>query len=131
MGIYGDEDEELYSPVVGNGDGDGENIGAGQGVGKHPPHIPCHVDIPRSNHEQTLDKGGIRCHCVKCVCIPLKKPSEVRIPLKKPSEVRNHLYKDGFLPNYYTWTTHGEENQTNGYSSSGGNVGGDNSGDEG
>lgn len=67
------------------------------------------------NQPQVLNKGRIRCR-VKCVCILLKTPSEIR----------HHLYTDVFLPNYYTWFDHGEENQIDGHSSSGENAGGDN-----
>ncbi|CAI8597398.1 unnamed protein product [Vicia faba] len=75
------------------------------------------------NRPDFLNDGGIRCPCEKCVCIPLKTPSEVR----------HHLYKNVFLPNYYTWTDHGEDTQNvdfDGHSSSGRNYGGDNQGDE-
>lgn len=75
------------------------------------------------NRPKNLNEGGTRFPCVKCVCIPLKTPSEVR----------HHLYKDDFLPNYYTWTDHGEKNQNvdlDGHSSSSGNAGGDNLGGE-
>ena len=75
------------------------------------------------NRPDFLNEGGIRCPCEKCVCLPLKTPSEVR----------HHLYKNGFLPNYYTWTDHGEDTQNidfDGHSSSGRNDGGDNHGDE-
>lgn len=72
---------------------------------------------------KNLNEGGIRCPCVKCACIPLKMPSKIR----------HHLYKDGCLPNYYTQTNHREENQNvdfDAHSSSGGNAGEDNLGDE-
>ena len=75
------------------------------------------------NRPQFLNEGGIRCPCVKYVYILLKTPNEVK----------HHLYKYGFLSNYYTWTDHGEKNQNmdlDGHSSSGGNAGGDNLGDE-
>src|SRR4051812_18951546 len=75
------------------------------------------------NRPQFLDEGGIRCPCVKCVSILLKTPNVVK----------HHLYKYGFLPNYYTWIDHGEANQSvdiDGHSSSGGNAGRDNTGDE-
>ncbi|XP_058731844.1 uncharacterized protein LOC131603526 isoform X1 [Vicia villosa] len=75
------------------------------------------------NRPQFLNEGGIRCPCKKCGCILLKTPNEVK----------HHLYKYGFLPNYYTWIDHGEANQSvdiDGHSSSGGNVGQDNTGDE-
>ncbi|WJX18491.1 hypothetical protein P8452_08285 [Trifolium repens] len=50
---------------------------------------------------QFLSHGVIRCPCVNCKCIDLKTPREVK----------HHLYKYGFLPNYYIWTEHGEEDQ--------------------
>ncbi|KAK2383561.1 hypothetical protein QL285_070997 [Trifolium repens] len=50
---------------------------------------------------QFLNHGVIRCPCVNCKCIDLKTPREVK----------HHLYKYGFLPNYYIWTEHGEEDQ--------------------
>ncbi|WJX62809.1 hypothetical protein P8452_47766 [Trifolium repens] len=50
---------------------------------------------------QFLNHRVIRCPCVNCKCIDLKTPREVK----------HHLYKYGFLPNYYIWTEHGEEDQ--------------------
>ncbi|CAJ2652475.1 unnamed protein product [Trifolium pratense] len=50
---------------------------------------------------QFLNHGEIRCPCVKCKCIDLKTPNEVKC----------HLYQFGFLPNYYIWTEHGEEDR--------------------
>ncbi|WJX67427.1 hypothetical protein P8452_51893 [Trifolium repens] len=50
---------------------------------------------------QFLNHGVIRYPCVNCKCIDLKTPREVK----------HHLYKYGFLPNYYIWTEHGEEDQ--------------------
>lgn len=47
-----------------------------------------------------LAEGGIRCPCVNCKCIDLVTPREVNL----------HLYRDGFMPNYYVWTEHGEVN---------------------
>ncbi|CAI8616561.1 unnamed protein product [Vicia faba] len=75
------------------------------------------------NRPDFLNDEGIMCLCEKCVCIPLKTPSEVR----------HHLYKNGIFPKYYTWTDHGEDTQNinfDGHSSSGRNDGGDNLGDE-
>ncbi|XP_075091746.1 uncharacterized protein LOC142171923 [Nicotiana tabacum] len=51
---------------------------------------------------QTLDDfligGRIRCPYVKCKCVKLLKSDEVKV----------HLYKKGFVENYYIWTVHGE-----------------------
>ncbi|XP_019246481.1 PREDICTED: uncharacterized protein LOC109226136 [Nicotiana attenuata] len=51
---------------------------------------------------QTLDDfltgGRIRCPCVKCKCVKLLKSDEVKV----------HLYKKGFVENYYIWTAHRE-----------------------
>ncbi|XP_075095203.1 uncharacterized protein LOC142173502 [Nicotiana tabacum] len=51
---------------------------------------------------QTLDdflsRGRIRCPCVKYKCVKLLKTDEVKV----------HLYKKGFVKNYYIWTVHGE-----------------------
>lgn len=62
-----------------------------------------------------LAEGSIRCPCVKCKCIDLATPREVNL----------HLYRDGFMPNYYVWTKHGEVNpdaNLGSHSSSGGNA---------
>ena len=67
-------------------------------------------------HPNFLVEGGIRCPYVNCKCIDLVTPREVNL----------HLYRDGFMPNYYVWTEHGEVDlNTNlgGHSSSGGSVG--------
>lgn len=45
------------------------------------------------------DEGKIRCPCMTCDC-------RDRVT---PDEVRDHLYRKGFRPNYYYWTSHGEE----------------------
>lgn len=41
----------------------------------------------------------IRCPCVKCKGEKLLQPDVVKI----------HLYKKGFMKNYYVWTIHGED----------------------
>ena len=43
--------------------------------------------------------GGIRCPCVKC--------DGTRILEDRVYKV--HLYKNGFKPNYWIWTDHGED----------------------
>ncbi|KAK4275878.1 hypothetical protein QN277_018892 [Acacia crassicarpa] len=42
--------------------------------------------------------GQLRCPCVKCKCRPYLIMDEVKV----------HLYKWGFKPDYYIWTSHGE-----------------------
>ena len=44
-------------------------------------------------------EGGIRCPCVKCEGTHILKDEEVKV----------HLYKKGFMPDYWIWTFHGEE----------------------
>lgn len=34
--------------------GMGKTLGAGRGAGKHPLHIPCHVDIPNPQQWENL-----------------------------------------------------------------------------
>lgn len=45
--------------------------------------------------------GGIRCPCLKCDCTRILKDEVVKV----------HLYKQGFKPNYWIWTDHGENMQ--------------------
>lgn len=45
------------------------------------------------------DEGGMRCPCCLCRCRRFKSEDEIRV----------HLYADGFMPNYWIWTNHGEE----------------------
>ncbi|XP_019251018.1 PREDICTED: uncharacterized protein LOC109229932 [Nicotiana attenuata] len=45
-----------------------------------------------------LIEETIRCSCVKCKCLKLLEPNIVIF----------HLYKNGFVKNYYVWTVHGE-----------------------
>ncbi|XP_019255192.1 PREDICTED: uncharacterized protein LOC109233784 [Nicotiana attenuata] len=51
---------------------------------------------------KTLDDflidGIIRCPYMKCKCLKLLRPDSVTV----------HLYKKGFMKNYYVWTVHGE-----------------------
>ncbi|XP_019228470.1 PREDICTED: uncharacterized protein LOC109209617 [Nicotiana attenuata] len=46
-----------------------------------------------------LSEGVIRCPCMKCKCGKLLQPDVVKV----------HLYKKGFMENYYVWTIHGED----------------------
>jgi hypothetical protein len=46
-----------------------------------------------------LSENNIRCPCVKCKCMRLLMEYEVK----------HHLYKDGFKPEYWIWTEHGED----------------------
>lgn len=43
-------------------------------------------------------EGVIRCPCVRCDCMKFKKSEEVKL----------HLYRKGFIENYFVWTNHGE-----------------------
>ncbi|XP_039687914.1 uncharacterized protein [Medicago truncatula] len=43
-------------------------------------------------------EGGIRCPCTKCKCTKISTPVNVRL----------HLYQNGFQPEYWIWTEHGE-----------------------
>ncbi|CAL5197243.1 unnamed protein product [Lathyrus oleraceus] len=43
-------------------------------------------------------EGGIRCPCINCKCLKIRTPTNVRL----------HLYRDGFQPDYWIWTQHGE-----------------------
>ena len=49
-----------------------------------------------SIHSQ--EERKIRCPCVKCKCQPYLKYDDVRL----------HLYKKGFMQDYYIWNSHGE-----------------------
>ncbi|XP_057417759.1 uncharacterized protein LOC130711967 [Lotus japonicus] len=49
--------------------------------------------------DQFLKTRTIRCPCVKCDCRKMQTADEVRV----------HLYRKGFRPNYFYWTSHGEE----------------------
>jgi len=48
------------------------------------------------SHEPFQIGGMIRCPCVKCKCVKLLKSDKVKV----------HLYKKGFVENYYIWTAH-------------------------
>ncbi|XP_070012954.1 uncharacterized protein [Nicotiana sylvestris] len=43
-------------------------------------------------------KGVIRFPCVRCDCMKLEKSEKVKL----------HLYRKGFIENYFVWTNHGE-----------------------
>ncbi|XP_018632807.1 uncharacterized protein [Nicotiana tomentosiformis] len=45
-----------------------------------------------------LTGGMIRCPCVKCKCDKFLKPEDIK----------DHLYKKGFMKNYFVWIFHGE-----------------------
>ena len=45
-----------------------------------------------------LSNGNIRCPCSKCKNLKYLDPEEVKV----------HLYKKGFIPDYWYWTCHGE-----------------------
>lgn len=45
-----------------------------------------------------ISEGGIRCPCIKCKCAKISTPVNVRL----------HLYQNGFQPDYWIWTEHGE-----------------------
>ena len=49
-----------------------------------------------------LAKGKIRCPCSKCRNMNYIMPEDVRV----------HLYRKGFVANYWYWTCHGETNPT-------------------
>lgn len=55
------------------------------------------LDFAFSNPE-CVDDGMIRCPCAKCDFINYKSREDVEMC----------LYKHGFVPNYTTWTEHGE-----------------------
>ncbi|CAJ2636394.1 unnamed protein product, partial [Trifolium pratense] len=45
-----------------------------------------------------ISEGGVRCPCINCKCMKISTAVNVRL----------HLYKNGFQPNYWIWTEHGE-----------------------
>ncbi|XP_004505399.1 uncharacterized protein [Cicer arietinum] len=45
-----------------------------------------------------ISEGAIRCPCIKCKCMKISAATTVRL----------HLYQDGFQPDYWIWTEHGE-----------------------
>lgn len=48
--------------------------------------------------EADLSSGKIRCPCSKCKNLKFLDTEEVKV----------HLYRKGFIPNYWYWTCHGE-----------------------
>ena len=52
-----------------------------------------------SQKEFTLASGKLRCPYVKCKCKVFKFGDDVM----------THLHENGFMPNYYWWTSHSEE----------------------
>lgn len=52
-----------------------------------------------STQESVLLDGLMKCPCAKCRNIPYRDPETIKL----------HLYKSGFLPDYYRWTCHGED----------------------
>ncbi|CAK8571161.1 unnamed protein product [Lathyrus sativus] len=50
------------------------------------------------NQPICMSKGGIRCPCINCKCCKISTTTNVRL----------HLYRDGFQPDYWIWTQHGE-----------------------
>jgi len=52
------------------------------------------------SQEKFQEQGEmLRCSCIKCSCKVFKYVNQVRWD----------LYQEGFMPNYYWWTNHGEE----------------------
>ena len=58
-------------------------------------HFLSHA-LEASSYSKT--SKNIRCPCVKCKCKPYLNAEEVK----------THIYKFGFMPNYYIWNSHGE-----------------------
>ena len=56
------------------------------------------VRVARQSRYFELE-GGIRCPCIKCDCTRILTDEVVKV----------HLYKKGFIPNYWIWTLHGED----------------------
>jgi hypothetical protein len=67
----------------------------------HTPEILAGVKqfiTVASGCQEFLNEGKISCPCCKCQnCCFLDV-----------SKVKEHLYRKGFMPNYYQWTSHGE-----------------------
>ena len=61
-----------------------------------------------TSHVRLMDGNKIKCPCQRC--------RNCRFHL--PDDVREHLYRHGFLPNYYQWTAHGEATRPHGVPSS-------------
>ena len=56
------------------------------------------IQTVKTSHYCLLE-GGIRCPCAKCR----------NMKLLGERDIKTHLYKHGFMPNYWIWTRHGEE----------------------
>jgi len=56
------------------------------------------VRVARQSRYFELE-SGIRCPCIKCDCTRIFADEVVKV----------HLYKKGFIPNYWIWTLHGED----------------------
>ncbi|XP_038698945.1 uncharacterized protein LOC119996398 [Tripterygium wilfordii] len=57
------------------------------------------IDYASKKNSEFENTGKIRCPCMKCKCIRFRSLDDIRM----------HLYKKGFQPGYYYWTSHGEE----------------------
>ncbi|KAL0451709.1 UNVERIFIED_CONTAM: hypothetical protein Slati_1149000 [Sesamum latifolium] len=60
--------------------------------------VTAFIEWTKSQHAY-MDGEKIRCPCRKC-------KNEV---LKIPDEINFDLYMKSFMPEYYNWTSHGEE----------------------
>ncbi|GAU10287.1 hypothetical protein TSUD_422620, partial [Trifolium subterraneum] len=45
-----------------------------------------------------IREGGLRCPCAVCQCTRMGREDDIR----------KHLYRKGFQPNYWVWSSHGE-----------------------
>ena len=54
------------------------------------------------NHEEYRINGVYRCPCVKCK----------NMQYFSPDIVKSHLYRKGLVKNYWYWTSHGEEDNS-------------------
>ena len=55
--------------------------------------------IKACQQQNYLNESKLRCPCNKCHCTKI-------FPIKM---VKVHLFKNGFMPNYYVWIHHGEQ----------------------
>lgn len=53
--------------------------------------------------DNVMTDGLLKCPCAVCRNVPYRGPDVVKL----------HLYKNGFRPNYYKWTFHGEDDFQN------------------
>uniref|UniRef100_A0A803MTA8 Transposase-associated domain-containing protein n=1 Tax=Chenopodium quinoa TaxID=63459 RepID=A0A803MTA8_CHEQI len=65
--------------------------------GCYKPVVAIHK--PRCIQENVLIDGLMKCPCSKCENIPYQSVDTIKL----------HLYKNGFQPDYYRWTCHGED----------------------